>query len=211
MRDKKEVMGDNQAINVKTSTIPQEYKVVKRQDWIKDRVKALPGKDQNGLAEAIGVHPPQITDMISGKRIIKAKELPGISNYLEMPVDKIVTLITSKACFLGTDETLGVAIVSLFGHLLDSLPGLEPEIIEKLYHDPFESAMNLYEIAGQIKALQVGWMAEGMSEDEVDIKMNERAKNTIEIIISMTRASIKRQRISAEKSGEFDDREAKNY
>jgi phage repressor protein C with HTH and peptisase S24 domain len=49
---------------------------------------ARSGKTQHGLAKALGVDDAAITRMLQGKREIKARELPTIRNYLEMPEEK---------------------------------------------------------------------------------------------------------------------------
>lgn len=49
---------------------------------------ARSGKTQHGLAKALGVDDAAITRMLQGRREIKARELPTIRNYLEMPEEK---------------------------------------------------------------------------------------------------------------------------
>ena len=46
------------------------------------------GKTQHGLAKALGVDDAAITRMLQGRREIKARELPTIRNYLDMPEEK---------------------------------------------------------------------------------------------------------------------------
>jgi len=58
---------------------------------------ARSGKTQHGLAKALGVDDAAITRMLQGKREIKARELPTIRNYLEMPEEKHSKLGASGA------------------------------------------------------------------------------------------------------------------
>lgn len=50
-------------------------------EWI---IKGLdkPGKSRAGLAKAIGRHPAVVTNILSGKRELKAREISTIANYL---------------------------------------------------------------------------------------------------------------------------------
>jgi phage repressor protein C with HTH and peptisase S24 domain len=58
---------------------------------------ARSGKTQHGLAKALGVDDAAITRMLQGKREIKARELPTIRAYLEMPEEKHAKLGASGA------------------------------------------------------------------------------------------------------------------
>lgn len=49
---------------------------------------ARTGKTQHGLAKALGVDDAAITRMLQGRREIKARELPTIRAYLDMPEEK---------------------------------------------------------------------------------------------------------------------------
>lgn len=58
---------------------------------------ARSGKTQHGLAKALGVDDAAITRMLQGKREIKARELPTIRAYLELPEEKPGKLGTTGA------------------------------------------------------------------------------------------------------------------
>lgn len=53
-------------------------------DWIREGLKR-PGKTQVGIANALGIAHPQITQMLKGKRRIKVDEISKIATYLELP------------------------------------------------------------------------------------------------------------------------------
>lgn len=53
-------------------------------DWIREGLKR-PGKTQVGIANALGIAHPQITQMLKGKRRIKVDEISKIAAYLELP------------------------------------------------------------------------------------------------------------------------------
>ncbi len=50
-------------------------------DWIRQGLKR-PGKSQDGLAAALGVHPAQISRLLAGTRRLRVDELAAISAYL---------------------------------------------------------------------------------------------------------------------------------
>ncbi|MCM5558509.1 LexA family transcriptional regulator [Pleomorphomonas sp. JP5] len=52
-------------------------------EWIREGLKR-PGKTQIGIANALGIAHPQITQMLKGKRRIKVDEIPKIAAYLEI-------------------------------------------------------------------------------------------------------------------------------
>jgi SOS-response transcriptional repressor LexA len=51
-------------------------------EWIIDGLEK-PGKSKAGLAKALGRHPAVVSNILSGKRDIKAREIAIISRYLE--------------------------------------------------------------------------------------------------------------------------------
>jgi SOS-response transcriptional repressor LexA len=57
-------------------------------EWI---VKGLekPGKTKQGLAKALGRHPAVVTNILTGKRDIKAREVETIARYLEVEAPKL--------------------------------------------------------------------------------------------------------------------------
>jgi hypothetical protein len=52
-------------------------------DWILEGLKK-PGKTRSGLAAAIGKAPSAVTDMLAGKRQLKASEILAVAGYLEV-------------------------------------------------------------------------------------------------------------------------------
>lgn len=48
------------------------------------RALEQPGKSRKGLAQAMGRQPSMVTDMLNGRRQIKASELPVIAKYLDL-------------------------------------------------------------------------------------------------------------------------------
>lgn len=53
-------------------------------DWIKKGLLA-PGKSKGGLAKALGIHPSQISRLLTGHRQLKAEEVPLVARYLGVP------------------------------------------------------------------------------------------------------------------------------
>src|SRR5580765_6690486 len=51
--------------------------------WI-ERALKKPGKTKGGLAAAMGVRPGAVSELFSGIRLIKASEIPLITEYLEL-------------------------------------------------------------------------------------------------------------------------------
>lgn len=52
-------------------------------EWIAKGLEK-PGKTKQGLAKALGRHPAVVTNILSGKRAIKARELELIAKYIEI-------------------------------------------------------------------------------------------------------------------------------
>ncbi len=71
-------------------------------EWIPKRLAALNSagrkKNQAGLARALGVPDSRITEIIQGKgkRALSLSEVPGCARYLELSVEMVVALATSK-------------------------------------------------------------------------------------------------------------------
>ncbi len=53
--------------------------------WIKDGLNK-PGKTQSGLASAINRDPGSVSLLLKGERELKAREIPVIAEYLEIPL-----------------------------------------------------------------------------------------------------------------------------
>ncbi len=74
---------------------------------------ARSGKTQHGLAKAMGVDDAAITRMLQGKREIKARELPVIRAYLEMPEDKpsrLANAISGSGAWARDVPVLGTTV-----------------------------------------------------------------------------------------------------
>lgn len=66
-----------------------------RNQWIADRLKEL-GKSKAGLADALGLPRPRITEIMKGDRVIKAAEILPLARYLELDPGYVLLRITSK-------------------------------------------------------------------------------------------------------------------
>lgn len=63
-----------------------------------ERALGKPGKTRSGLAKALGRNPSAVTDLLQGKRQLKASEIPKVARYLEMePVVPIVGSVGAGA------------------------------------------------------------------------------------------------------------------
>jgi len=65
-------------------------------DWIREGLKK-PGKTQSGLARALGIAHPQITQLMKGDRRLKVDEVPKIAEYLEEPEPPMMVPIRGLA------------------------------------------------------------------------------------------------------------------
>lgn len=66
-----------------------------RNDWLAQRLKEL-GKTGQGLANALGVNKSRISEIIGGRRGVKADEVIAMALYLEMSERDIVTLLSGR-------------------------------------------------------------------------------------------------------------------
>lgn len=66
-----------------------------RNQWIADRLEEL-GKSKAGLADAVGLPRPRITDILRGDRAVKASEIPPMARYLELDPGYVLLRVTSK-------------------------------------------------------------------------------------------------------------------
>jgi transcriptional regulator with XRE-family HTH domain len=91
--------------------------------FIKARIRQLrpAGKTLTGLAEAMGVTPARITEIMKGERQVKASELPSLASYLEMALKDVLASLqdpevhptgseTTDAAPPTTSERLGILI-----------------------------------------------------------------------------------------------------
>lgn len=70
-------------------------KSARKNQWIADRLKEV-GRKKVHLADALGVEPPRITDLINGAREIKATDLQPIASTLDLSLDYVFTKITGN-------------------------------------------------------------------------------------------------------------------
>jgi len=64
-----------------------------RNDWLARRLKEL-GKTGQGLANSLGINKSRISEIIGGRRGVKADEILTISNYLEMTEREVIALLS---------------------------------------------------------------------------------------------------------------------
>lgn len=62
-----------------------DYAAMRFVDWIRDRIDSNPKLKRIGLARALNVDPSTITNMLNGKRRIKAEEISIIADYIGEP------------------------------------------------------------------------------------------------------------------------------
>ena len=88
---------------------------------------AQPGKTQKGLAAALGVDNSTVSRMLSGKRPLRAHEIPIILGYLEMggvPGPGRTRTTIPEIVQIGGDR---FAMLPVFETAVSAGPGLEPE------------------------------------------------------------------------------------
>lgn len=69
--------------------------------WIEDRLLAL-GKTKSGLAEAMGVAPSRVSEIVGGRRNIALSELDKIAQFLNLSREKVLGLALGE----GADREL---------------------------------------------------------------------------------------------------------
>lgn len=76
--------GNTQLFDKRNSpNIPIQYNAAMRKDhWLNKRLREL-GKNQTGLAQALGITQPRISSLVSGGREVKTRELSIIAKFLE--------------------------------------------------------------------------------------------------------------------------------
>lgn len=67
-----------------------------RNDWLRDRIKNL-GKTGQGLANTLGVNKARVSEIIGGRRGVKAEEVPIIAQYLEMTDSEVIERLSGRA------------------------------------------------------------------------------------------------------------------
>ena len=66
--------------------------------WIETRLSELDGKNQSGLAAAIGGSPARVTEIKKGTREVKISEAYILADYLEMSLPDILALLSGRPC-----------------------------------------------------------------------------------------------------------------
>lgn len=66
-----------------------------RNDWLAQRLKEL-GKTGQGLAQALGVNKSRISEIIGGRRGVKADEVIAMALYLEMNERDVIALLSGR-------------------------------------------------------------------------------------------------------------------
>lgn len=88
-----------------------------KRDWIKDRLSDLK-KTQVGLAKALGVPHPRISEMIKGDRALKLTEAPHFAEYMAMSIEEVMSkfgLETLQATGHIPVKVLGYVQAGFFG------------------------------------------------------------------------------------------------
>lgn len=74
-----------------------------RNDWLRDRIKLL-GKTGQGLASALGVNKARVSEIIGGRRGVKADEVSAIAAYLEMGEAEVIARLSGRPYQPGLEE-----------------------------------------------------------------------------------------------------------
>jgi len=69
---------------------------MRRNDWLAGRIKEL-GKTGQGLANALDVNKARISEIIGGRRGVKADEVTTMATYLEMTEKEVIAHLAGKA------------------------------------------------------------------------------------------------------------------
>lgn len=64
--------------------------------WIDQRLRQL-GKTKMGLAEALGLEPARITEIIQGKRAVKVSEIPRMARHLDMDAGAVLAALAGES------------------------------------------------------------------------------------------------------------------
>lgn len=80
-----------------------------------------------GLAAAMGLEPPRITEIIKGRRKIKSTEIGSLADYLEMTPQKALRLIDSE-------EFMGLSDPAMWTRV--ALDDVAPQLEEAAKHPP---------------------------------------------------------------------------
>ena len=66
--------------------------------WLDDRLEAL-GRKKSELAEAMGVSPTRISELLNGRYKVPVARIPAMSTFLEMPVTLLVARLNQNEDF----------------------------------------------------------------------------------------------------------------
>jgi SOS-response transcriptional repressor LexA len=66
-----------------------------RNDWLRERIRDL-GKTGQGLANALGVNKARVSEIIGGRRGVKAEEVTVIAMYVEMTEQDVLARLTGR-------------------------------------------------------------------------------------------------------------------
>ena len=69
---------------------------MRRNDWLAVRIKEL-GKTGQGLANALGVNKARISEIIGGRRGVKADEVTTMAMYLEMTEKEVIAHLVGRS------------------------------------------------------------------------------------------------------------------
>jgi len=69
---------------------------MRRNDWLAQRIKEL-GKTGQGLANALGVNKARISEIIGGRRGVKADEVTTMAMYLEMTEKEVIASLAGRS------------------------------------------------------------------------------------------------------------------
>ncbi len=71
-----------------------------RNDWLRERIKSL-GKTGQGLANALGVNKARVSEIIGGRRGVKAEEVPAIAAYLDLSEAEVIARLAGRTPAVG--------------------------------------------------------------------------------------------------------------
>lgn len=96
----------------------------RRNEWIAARLREL-GRSQKDLAQALGVEPPRITEILRGDRRVQPAEWQPLAVFLELPMAQVAAnLGIDLSGFAGTTQAGGkpAARASQRGQSTEKLP-----------------------------------------------------------------------------------------
>lgn len=92
--------------------------------WIEKRLSRLDKKNKSGLARALGIPAPRISEVISGKRRIQPDEVAPAAAYLEMTNTDVLRQVSKST---ASEEQLGhLGVAPDLPPVVSDLPGYVP-------------------------------------------------------------------------------------